>query len=296
MFVRAIETVGGFTRPVYSIERLYGSREVFPGTATLFFVNDEGWALTCRHVAEQFIAADQLQVKYEQFKQERAAATGKNRRQAERALERKFGFNRGTVVELKNRVVNCVEGPLDLHLELHPEYDVALLKFSNFASLGATRFPVFASDGAGLKQGKFLCRLGFPFPEFSNFGYDAASDSIDWTQQGRESTPQFPIEGMVTRHLLSPSGDVIGIELSTPGLRGQSGGPAFDTCGRVWGIQAATAHFDLNFDVDMPVVREGKSKRVTDHAFLHVGHCIHVDVLKDFMRGHGVAFQEGDSA
>jgi len=31
MFVPAIEAASGFTRPVYSIERLYGSREVFPG-------------------------------------------------------------------------------------------------------------------------------------------------------------------------------------------------------------------------------------------------------------------------
>ena len=141
-----------------------------------------------------------------------------------------------------------------------------------------------------------LSRLGFPFPEFSNFAYDVSTDSIDWNDQGKDSTPQFLIEGMVTRHLLGPNGDMVGFEMSTPGLRGQSGGPAFDVRGRVWGMQAATAHLDLNFDVDMQVIRNGRSKRIMEHAILHVGRCVHVDVLKAFMREHDVSFDEGESA
>lgn len=136
-----------------------------------------------------------------------------------------------------------------------------------------------------------LCRLGFPFPEFTNFEFDPVADQIRWTTTGRSDSPQFPIDGMVTRHLLGPGG-VTGFELSTPGLKGQSGGPAFDSSGRVWGMQSATNHLDLDFDVDMDVLRNGQKRRVKDSAFLHVGHCIHVDVLKQFMRDNGVAFQE----
>lgn len=58
-------------------------------------------------------------------------------------------------------------------------------------------------------------------------------------------------------------------------------------------MQAATNHLDLDFDVHQDVIRFGTTKRVTDHAFLHVGHCVHVDVIKDFMRTHNVNFQEG---
>lgn len=115
-----------------------------------------------------------------------------------------------------------------------------------------------------------------------------------WTNIGRQNTPQFPLEGMVTRHLSGPGG-VIGFEMSTPGLRGQSGGPAFDAEGRVWGIQAATAHLDLNFDVDMQVVRQGVKKPVKESAILHVGHCMHVDVLKDFVRSHKVTSKKDKS-
>jgi hypothetical protein len=98
---------------------------------------------------------------------------------------------------------------------------------------------------------------------------------------------------MVTRHLAEGPGTVVGFELSTPGLRGQSGGPAFDAEGHVWGMQFATKHLDLNFDVDLEVVRAGNKKRVSDSAFLHVGHCVHVDALKAFMREHAVEFAEG---
>ena len=189
--------------------------------------------------------------------------------------------------------VNSVDGPRGFDVRLHPTLDVALLRFVGFPALRCTTFPLFAKDGGDLKQGKFLCRLGFPFPEFTNFAYDQSTDTIEWTQEGRQQTPRFPLEGMVTRHLAEVSGTVVGFELSTPGLRGQSGGPAFDAEGRVWGMQFATKHLDLNFDVDVDVVRDGNKKRVSDSAFLHVGHCVHVDALKAFMREHAVNFAEG---
>ncbi|MBA3522544.1 MAG: hypothetical protein H0T90_08595 [Gemmatimonadales bacterium] len=110
-----------------------------------------------------------------------------------------------------------------------------------------------------------------------------------------ERTPkssEFPIDGMVTRHLLGPRGSVFGFEMSTPGLRGQSGGPAFDPDTKVWGVQYGTNHLDLDFDVDQEVYRSGIKKKVKDSAFLHVGHCVHVDILKAFMTQHGVKFPE----
>ena len=293
MFVKAIDCAAEFTRPVHMIVRYFGSSQAHPGAATLFFVNSDGWALTCRHVAEQLIATDQVNKRYRDFKSERDALAPEHRRHAEKALQRKYGLDHSKPVQLSNRFMNCIEGRLDVKIKLHPSVDAALLKFDGFTTLGCSSFPVFAKNVAELKQGKFLCRLGFPFPEFKNFAYDPSSDTISWTQQGQDFTPRFPIEGMVTRHLLDSSGSITGFELSTAGLRGQSGGPAFDVEGRVWGMQSRTAHLDVDFDVDMEVVRRGRRKQVTDSAFLHVGHCIHIEVLKTFMRDHSVSFAEG---
>jgi hypothetical protein len=293
VFVTAIERAGRFTRAIHTVVRNYGSDLVEPGAATLFFVNADGWALTCKHVAMVLVESERLAVQRASFIQELSAGKGgKKGNRLARDLERKFGFAKGKPFEVLSTFVDCVDQVTSLRITMHSDVDLALLKFESGKIL-CDAFPVFAARGDELKQGKSLCRLGFPFPEFTNFQYDPATDSTSWTQQGRKDSPRFPLEGMVTRHLAGPGGAVFGFETSTPGLRGQSGGPAFDVEGRVWGMQSATNHLDLAFDVDAEVVREGRRKRVHDSAFLHVGLCVHVDVMKEFMRANGVSFSEG---
>jgi len=293
MFIKAIETATQFTKPIHTIERFYGSEEINPGAATLFIVNSEGWALTCKHVAGLLIAGDQLAKRKTNFDSDLAAMRGKKKeKQIIKDLQHKYNLNNKTLFEIKSLFFNCIDGKLDLEIKAHPDLDVALIKFKNFTKLVCSNFPIFPKDTTSLKQGKYLCRLGFPFPEFTNFELDKTKDTINWTKVGRENTPIFPIEGMVTRHLVGKDGKIIGFEMSTPGLRGQSGGPAFDVDGKVWGMQSATNHLDLNFDVDMEVFRSGQKKRIHESAILHVGHCVHVDILKSFMKQHDVAYKE----
>lgn len=250
--------------------------------------------MTCAHVAKQFVDGQEIATKFEAFKAERdQIPVGKKQRHSLHMLEKKFGYGPGHALELHNRLVGCVEGTLNLDIKFHPTLDVALLKFNNFTKILCDSFPVFARDGTELKQGKSICRLGFPFPEFNNFGYDAVTDTIGWTDTGQEMSPRFPIEGMVTRHVADVDGKIIAFELSTPGIRGQSGGPAFDNEGRVWGLQSLTKHLDLDFDVDVEVQRGASKRRVQESAFLHVGGCIHIDALKEFMRENSVSFEEG---
>ena len=294
MFVAAIAKATGFTRGIHTIVRFHGSKAVVPSAATLFFVNGDGWALTCKHVAEQVIAAETLLPRYRDFQTQRSALKGvKRERQLLRELERRFGFVDGVALEAYNNFIDRIEGPLKADVKLHPDLDIALLHFSGYTKLSSSTFPIFAKDDGDLKQGKYLCRLGYPFPEFTNFEYDGANDCIRWTNSGRIDTPSFPIEGMVTRHLINASGAVVGFEMSTPGLRGQSGGPAFDADARVWGMQFSTRHLDLDFDVDMEVLRKGQKRIIKHNAVLHVGHCVHVAALKAFMRANGVPFKDG---
>jgi len=293
MFTQAIEIAANFTRAIHSISRNYGSTSIQLGTATLFFVNSDGWALTCGHVAKQLAAGGVLARKANAFKNELSARRGTQKeKQLLKALEKKYGYTKSTPFELHNRFMDCVEGNLKFQIIKHKEIDVALIRFKDYTRLLCDSFPVFPSDTSSLQPGKYLCRLGFPFPEFENFKYDKQNDRLVWTDTGRRDTPRFPIEGMLTRRVKDNKDNIIGFELSTPGLRGQSGGPAFDTDGKVWGMQCQTAHLDLNFDVDQKVTRHGIEKRITDSAFLHTGRCVHIDVLKSFMKDNNIRFME----
>jgi len=40
------------------------------------------------------------------------------------------------------------------------------------------------------------------------------------------------------------------------------------------------------------ITSEGKKIKVTNQPFLHVGHCVHVDRIKEFLTQHKISFQE----
>src|SRR5690349_12707813 len=96
MFVTAIDKAGEYTRALHTIIRYFGSQDVHPGAATLFFVNDQGWALTCKHVAAEIVNADPLLAKATAFRQ--AAATipaGARQSRQRQALAAQHGFGQG---------------------------------------------------------------------------------------------------------------------------------------------------------------------------------------------------------
>ena len=293
MFQNAIENVGRYTRPIHFISNAYGEKDVRPGAATLFFVNDEGVAVTCKHISAILQQSGELSTRYTAFLAEKSqmVKSGTYNKRI-RELKTRYGFDQpDATCQLMYQFVDCVDFT-SVDVIDHPVYDLAILKMKGYSRSYYTGHAVFAKDSSGLQPGLFLCRLGFPFPEFSNFSYQDASESITWTSDPVR-TVRFPIEGMVTRHLAEADGSIMGIEISTPGLRGQSGGPLFDTNGIVYGMQSRTNHLHLGFDMkNSELVSEGKKLRVTNQPFLHVGACVHVDRIKEFLRQHSINFFE----
>jgi len=209
-------------------------------------------------------------------------------------LESKYRINAETPVRILFNFVNCFSSYKSLTIHLHPTQDLAIIQFKDFSALqyqGAARF---LKDTKLVKQGRYLCRLGYPFPEFTNYRYNKDVNDIEWLKTGRVDTPSFPIDGIITRHI-GENNEITGIELSTPGLRGQSGGPLFDTNGIIYGMQSSTRHLHLGFDqVNKEVITDGHRKRVSNYPFLNVGQCVHVDVIKQFLREKKVTFYESD--
>lgn len=293
MFVEAIKKVSEFTRPIHTITKEYGSEFVLPGAATIFFINEFGVAITCKHVAEIIAQTGLVNDQYSLFKKEREGLpAGKKFKMKLKELEHKYNYKDNVTIQIKNLFMECVDKFDGLDILPHPKYDLAVIKFKGFTNIVYKDYAIFVKDENQIQQGKSLCRLGYPFPEFSNFKYDSEKDSIEWTEVGQRGTPRFPIDGIITRLLLDQE-KIAGVEISTPGLKGQSGGPLFDTNGKIYGMQSITQHLHLGFDIKEKEIFEGsKKKKVSNHPFLHLGQCVHASVIKAFLKENDIKYYE----
>lgn len=295
MFKTAIEKVGGFTRAIHFISNIYGEKEILPGAATLFFVNEEAVAITCKHVSSLIRQSGEISNRYLAFQEEKKQLikSGSYNKKL-KDLKEKYSYDKpDNACQFLYQLVDCVDKITTIDVVEHATADLAILKLKGFTSKIYTGYAVFARNSNELQPGLFLCRLGYPFPEFSNFIYNEVEEKISWSSQPTRVV-RFPIDGMVTRHLASPDGKISGVELSTPGLRGQSGGPLFDQQGLIYGMQSMTNHLHLGFDMkNQEMISGGKKIKITNQPCLHVGHCIHVDVIKEFLSTNGVKYYEG---
>ena len=294
MFKSAIEKVGGFTRAIHFISNIYGETEILPGAATLFFVNEAAVAVTCKHVSALIRQSAELTTRYSNFQQEKKRLTSSaDFGEKFEKLKRNYGYDKpDTACQFLYQLIDCVDNIGAIDVTEHPTADLAIMQLKGFTKKLYDGTAVFAKDSSELQPGLFLCRLGYPFPEFSNFTYDTQAETISWSPQSTRVV-RFPIEGMVTRHLASPDGKISGVELSTPGLRGQSGGPLFDNKGVIYGMQSMTNHLHLGFDMmNQEMVSGGKKIKITNQPCLHVGQCVHVDIIKEFLKQNNIQFSE----
>ena len=270
MFEDAIEKVSASMRPVHTIMRKYKDQTIIPSSATLLFINDEGCAITTRSFADMLIASSQMEKKYARFREEKNALKRDWHYEGKmKNLEAAYGYQPETPVQIRSVFIDCVDSLSGYTCHKHPQYDLAILKFNDFKERKYQNHAILAKYGNSVRQGKFLCRLGYPFPEFSNFQFNQETDSIEWTGSGKMNSPRFPMEGMLTRFLADQSGKY-GIELSTPCANPRGGGPLFDERGLIYGLQMANRH--------MP------------QQDLHLGICLHVDIIKKFLDYHNIKY------
>jgi len=168
------------------------------------------------------------------------------------------------------------------------EIDLAIARLTPFEPAWVDRYPNLKDPADGVLPGTSLCRLGFPFHQFTPTYEKGTGFRLP---AGALPAPLFPLEGIMTRNVSAGltadrKREIKFIETSSPGLRGQSGGPLFDQAGRVWGIQSRTTHLPLGFSPPVP----GEAKNAVEHQFLNVGWAVHPEVVQAFLKENGVKF------
>ena len=284
VFRRAYDLASEFIVPVVISLRFHdGSVTCSVGTGVV--VNEDGWLLTAAHMLQP------LQPVHEADQGEIAAYDAEAQRMEAGPARRAASASGATGSRGAAFVRNCsywfgVDGWEIPSWETLPEADLAVGKPGGFDPGQVGGVPVFQVDGMG--PGASLCRLGFPFHAVEA-SYDEAADRFELAANTLP-IPRFPNEGIMTRFFHDDTAtrvlfDVRFVETSSPGLRGQSGGPIFDTDGHVWGIQAHTTHVPLGFDPELEI----GGRKVVEHQFMNVGVGASGDTVVAFLEHVGVS-------
>jgi S1-C subfamily serine protease len=194
-------------------------------------------------------------------------------------IESKYKYKPGVPVQLKNQFYGVFKGiPSGIKVIFHKTLDLALVKIEGDVEMLASEYPLFSETE--VEVGLMLCKLGYPFSEYTCVAYDETADDILFTQTGKLNSPYFPLDGMVTRKIGNGE-KVIGFEMSTPGIKGQSGGPVFDEQGVVYGMQSGTKSHDLDLRMKKSIQTMDGPIDHTTYAFLNVGVVISsIEIIK----------------
>ena len=251
MFQEACKSLLSTVQPVVIAWRLQRGK-VDWGVGAGMFVNSDGWFITAGHTLAQIHKLDQA-VK---------ASASKRRLKRDDVTHYVCLFGRQSGDAIKAHV--------------HPAIDLGIGQLTNVTPPPDYVFPRFRVRD--VEQGELLCRAGFPFVDDRR--------PVWTTEKGFEFSNMFPIPMFVNEALVSRFVNIrldnrdVGtwIETSSPGLKGQSGGPLTDADSLICGIQVNTAHYPLGF--------RGAGR----NQVLHVGRAIHSKSVRHLLDEHGIKY------
>jgi hypothetical protein len=283
MFAKAYSIASQYTAPVV-LSRRNLAGECSSTIGAFIVVNGSGWVLTAFHIVDQFAAMLQEKRYVEQTRHVAAALLSSNDPTAQAHAQQL----QSALVPQLTQTCSAWWGRDEPRLiECHalPDVDLALCRLEPFDPGWLTAYPVFKDPDRDFEPGVSLCKLGFPFHHVIP-QWDEPPGRFVLPPEAIP-IPRFPIEGILTRMIdVAPSGQcdvpLRLVETSSPGLKGQSGGPTFDAHGTVWAIQVRTQSLPLGF--------EPKVNGVIEHQFLNVGLGAHACSIVGLMRKNNVSF------
>lgn len=294
MFREAYAKAAQFTEPVMYFWKCVGG-ELGVGLGALVVVNPEGWVVTAGHVvleASKLVTAETAARDWEARRDAIDSDASINRKEKSRQFKALGRLSKDAVSRAAIRWGHHATNLVDV--TVLQSIDLAVGRLEPFDSDWVTEHPVFKDPSKDDPRGTSLCKLGFPFVEIKPT-FDETTDTFDIPSE-MLAIPFFPIEGIYTRRLLVPAPNppppypLTYIETSSPGLKGQSGGPTLDENGVVWAIQSQTKPLPLGFS---PEVNSG-GRRIKEHQFLNVGMGVHVETVLGLFNELGIKHSVAD--
>jgi hypothetical protein len=267
MFTRAVRMASEFTFPYIGLRRRH-SGQVYSNLGAFVIVNADGWAVTSAHLIEEILAVQR----------ETASPSAEVGASAESCADHAEIWALPGFDVSKPRLAEAIVRPIA---------DIALVRLEPFDLAIEGRLPLLRdSEKRPIEQGMSVCRLGYPFHDI---GAEWSDSALEFALPPHAfPVPSFALEGIVARFRRVSADDASGhatfLETSTPGLRGQSGGPLVDVEGRLCGIQSHTTHLDLGFDARYSL----GDQVVTERQFLNVGAATHIADVVSFLDEVGV--------
>ncbi len=285
MYKKSIKENSKYLVPFVMGVKYYGSDEIEHALGTMIVLNDKGDVLTCKHIAEEFIKNNQLGSMYLKLLDDIEKCKNKNELSD---FEKSHNLTKDSVVLTNINLPFKIDENIDINIILHKDLDLAIIQFKN-VKYNIDNYPIISKELP--LQGQSVCKLGFAFPEYDFFEYSKELKNIVMKKNIKASFPLFPMDGIVTRLVMDEKNNLSMFETSTPGIRGQSGGPIFSPEGLVYGIQSMTKQLDLNFDINMKVKRGNNTKIVNYTPFINLGVGVSsVEIIK-FLNENNIEFQ-----
>lgn len=285
MFAEACRKAAEYTRPVVISTRLQ-SGEVRTECGSFVILNRDGWFVTAGHLYDSLVKYQGDQNKISEIN-----SLNESRQQDPDAPSNEIKLDPEFITN--HSMWWGWDGTRVEEAFVNRQVDIAVGRLAGFDPSWVKEYPVLR-DPDTLCPGTSICRMGFPF-----VGIASSFDE----EKGMFRIPAipskeviFPNDGIHTRTVSNgrtadDKYECLYVETSTPGLKGQSGGPIFDREGHLYAIQVQTRHIPL--DLHPTAIYDGQT--MVENQFMNVGMGVHIRIVRSILNERGVRYDaEGD--